>query len=81
MVRKRCEGIVDAADGEQNGKIYSAARMFGSLVAGGVLDEFEAITFLTEAAQAGGHPRDRYPGTIRSGMGAGKRDPIDAPPQ
>lgn len=80
VVNRRCQSIIDAANGEQNAKIYSAARMLGQLVGGGILDHQSAEEALSDAAAAGHHPRDRAKPTIKQGLKRGMREPIYGPP-
>lgn len=80
VIRRRCEDIVNASDGDQNETLYRASAMFGSLVAGALLDEAVAMDALTKAALAGAHPRGRSTPTIRSGLRRGKSNPIYGPP-
>ncbi|WP_334185110.1 hypothetical protein [Novosphingobium sp.] len=81
VVNGRCQAIVDAPNGEQNAAIYASAAKLGQLVAGGILDEYDARNALATAAREGRHPRDRAESTIRSGMMRGRSSPIYGPPE
>lgn len=74
-----CMEIADALNGTQNNAIFRAAARIGGLIAGGLIDEQDAITALAEAARLGGHPKSRATATIRSGIGIGKRSPVMGP--
>ncbi|MER6252901.1 DUF3987 domain-containing protein [Streptomyces sp. NPDC001584] len=75
VVQAECDAITQAADGEQNNAINTAAFSLGTLVGVGALTEGEARADLLAAAHAGNHPEGRARATIESGLRAGMAQP------
>ena len=71
--------VASAAEGSRNITLNNAALKLGSLVAGGELDEAEALAALEAAAAACGLPEKEAKATIESGLGAGLRQPRPRP--
>jgi hypothetical protein len=67
--------VADAAKGERNHLLYTAAIALGQLVAGGALTEHDAATALTDAAGRAGLSATETARTIRSGLRAGAKSP------
>jgi hypothetical protein len=63
--------VVNALDGEQNCKLYWAARRAVEMIGDGVVDADYARELLLEAARYGRHPDDRARKTIDSAFKAG----------
>ena len=71
--------VAAAPSGQRNGTLNAAAYSLGQLVAGGVLDQGEVESALLDAANAAGLSDGEARATIRSGMGAGEKEPRTAP--
>jgi len=78
-LEQECAALAVAPEGGRNTQLNSAAFAVGQLVAGGALDELEAVQRLTEAARACGLGDAEISGTLRSGWEAGQREPRTAP--
>lgn len=63
-------------DGERNSSLYSAAFTFGGLIASNTLNEIEAADLLTSAALVTGLGEKETAATIRSGIEAGRLEPL-----
>ena len=69
--------IRDSVDGQKHGELLKAAKLMGGYVAGGLIDEIEAIRLLeTEIQLKGIDDFDGAKVTIRDGIGYGKNEPI-----
>ena len=69
--------IRDSVDGQKHGELLKAAKLMGGYVAGGLIDEMEAIRLLeTEIQLKGIDDFDGAKVTIRDGIGYGKNEPI-----
>ncbi len=68
-----------AAEGTRNDRLNTAAFSLGQLVAGGELDEHDALSSLEAAARACNLPSNEASATIASGLKAGLADPRSAP--
>ncbi len=68
-----------AAEGTRNDRLNTAAFALGQLVAGGELDEHDALSSLEAAARACGLPNAEASATIASGIVAGFAEPRRAP--
>lgn len=69
--------IRDSVDGQKHGELLKAAKLMGGYVAGGLIDEMEAIRLLeTEIQLKGIDDFDVAKVTIRDGIGYGKNEPI-----
>ena len=68
-----------AIDGSRNDQLNRSAFALGQLVAGGELDEFEAVSMLTTTAQVLGLDAREIPATVKSGMGSGQKYQRTAP--
>lgn len=68
-----------AAEGTRNQQLNTAAFALGQLVAGGELDEHDALSSLEAAARACDLPEGEATATIASGMSAGRAEPRRAP--
>jgi hypothetical protein len=71
--------VAGTAQGSRNQALNEAAFALGQLAAGGELDRQEAESALIGAALAAGLPEPEARKTIASGMGAGEREPRNAP--
>ena len=70
--------IRDSVDGQKHGELLKAAKLMGGYVAGGLIDEIEAIRLLeTEIQLKGIDDFDGAKVTIRDGIGYGKNEPIN----
>jgi hypothetical protein len=67
-----------APEGARNDTLNRAAFAVGQLVAGGELDESEALSQLKNAAEYIGLPTREIESTIQSGINSGKREPRSA---
>ena len=76
---KDCEELGRATDGGRNNLLNVVAAKAGSLIAGGQLNENDAVLAMIEASRTNGLVRDdgmsQVRATIRSGMKAGMRHP------
>ena len=69
--------IRDSVDGQKHGELLKAAKLMGGYIAGGLIDEIEAIRLLeTEIQLKGIDDFDGAKVTIRDGIGYGKNEPI-----
>ena len=69
--------VARAPVGTRNDTLNRAAFVLGRLVGAGLLDAMEAVHELEAAARHAGLGRTETRRTIRSGLGAGRRSPID----
>lgn len=69
--------VARAAVGARNDTLNRAAFALGRLVGAGLLDEASVVRELTTAARYCGLGRSETTGTIRSGLSAGRRQPLD----
>ena len=70
--------IRDSVDGQKHGELLKAAKLMGGYIAGGLIDEIEAIRLLeTEIQLKGIDDFDGAKVTIRDGIGYGKNEPIN----
>jgi hypothetical protein len=67
--------VLKSREGERNGVLNRAAFVIGQLVAVGEIGEIQAQEDLTRAARGSGLSDHEIGATIRSGLGAGKREP------
>lgn len=75
---KECEVLADAAEGTRNDKLNTVACKAGSLIAGGQLDEAEAVNAMLDACRRNGLMADgdkAVRDTIKSGLEAGFKRP------
>lgn len=70
--------LSECPEGLRNAKLNEAAFAVGQLVAGGELEESEALTALEDAARVCGLDSDEIEKTLRSGFRAGKEKPRSA---
>ena len=73
--------LASTPEGQRNDRLNRAAFRAGQLVAGGELDELEAVGALRHAANACGLDELETSKTLASGMAAGKQEPRSAPPR
>ena len=73
--------VARAPVGARNDTLNRAAFALGRLVGAGLLDPTEVVRELSAAAQFAGLGRAESRGTIRSGLTAGRRAPIDQEPR
>jgi len=78
-LEQECAALASTPEGGRNTQLNSAAFAVGQLVAGGALDELEAVQRLTQAARACGLDDAEISGTLRSGWKAGQLQPRTAP--
>ena len=76
-----CADVAGTPEGGRNARLNRAAFAVGQLVAGGELEEHEAVDALLNAALAAGLPEAEARRTIRSGFDTGQREPRTAPPR
>lgn len=74
-----CHAVASEPQGSRNARLNQAAFASGQLVAGGELDEQDAIRSLQHAAAACGLDESEADKTISSGMRAGVQEPRQAP--
>jgi hypothetical protein len=72
--------VARAVVGSRNDTLNRAAFALGRLVGAGLLDERNVTRELTTAARWAGLGRVETARTIRSGLTAGRRQPVDLPP-
>ena len=73
-----CERVASAPVGTRNDTLNRAAFALGRLVGAGLLDQGDVVRELDAAARRCGLGRAEIRRTIRSGLTAGRRSPIDA---
>ncbi len=71
--------VATASEGTRNDRLNTAAFALGQLVAGGELDEHDALSSLEAAARACDLPSSEASATIASGLKAGLAEPRRAP--
>lgn len=73
-----CQMIKDSVDGEKHSAVLKAAKLLGGYVAGGIIDEGEAIRILEAEIQHKSNVKNREAAfkTIRGGIEYGKAEPI-----
>lgn len=74
-----CERVAQAGEGTRNNTLNAAAFSLGQLIASGVLDEFDTIDALENAATRAGLPGHEARATIKSGIRAGFQHPREIP--
>lgn len=75
-----CDRVINAPAGTGNDILNQAAYNIGQIVAGGSLEETEAIAALLDAATANGRrPEEEASKTIHSGLQSGKSQPRTPP--
>jgi hypothetical protein len=72
--------VARAPVGTRNDTLNRAAFALGRLVGGGLLDPGDVVRELDAAARYAGLGRAEIPGTIRSGLNAGRRAPVEPQP-
>ena len=82
VLEQHAEEMAATQPGSRNTELNRHALIVGHYVAGGEINEGEAVAVLGEAARQAGmtEGNDTIMPTIRSGLEAGKRDPQSAPP-
>lgn len=80
VLDKSYSEIGSATSGTRNGTIFVNSIWLGRLVAGGVLDEWQARQHLESAASVCGHSASRARSAIKNGMAKGARNPLYGPP-
>jgi len=78
-LERECASVANTEEGQRNHALNAAAFAIGQLVAGGELDEGEAIAALRSAAEAAGLKSGEIEATIQSGMQSGASDPRTKP--
>lgn len=78
-VDAECGAVASTPEGGRNARLNAASFALGQLIGGGVLDRAEAERSLKDAARACGLPDSEAVRTIRSGIGAGIREPRGVP--
>ena len=78
-LESECQAIVSAPQGTRNDLLNKACFNIGSLVAGGEIDNYLALNYLTQAAKQSGLPTEEIAKTLASGFKAGKDNPRTAP--
>ena len=78
-LENECQAIVSAPQGTRNDRLNKACFSIGGLVAGGEIDNYLALNYLTQAAQQSGLPTEEIAKTLASGFKAGKDNPRTAP--
>jgi P4 family phage/plasmid primase-like protien len=71
------ENVRTAADGERNNTLNNAALKLARFLPHGELEEGELVEALTAAALAAGLEAHEIPGTLKSGISFGTKDPAD----
>lgn len=74
-----CQAVASEPKGSRNARLNQAAFASGQLVAGGEIQEEEALLALQQAAAACGLGEAEADKTIRSGLTAGMAEPRQAP--
>ena len=74
-LESECLRVLQSREGERNETLNKAAFAIGQLVAAGEISEIQAHEELTRAARRSGLNEHEVGATIRSGLGAGKREP------
>ena len=78
-LENECQAIVNAPQGTRNDQFNKSCFSIGGLVAGGVIDNYLALNYLTQAAQKSGLPTEEIAKTLASGFKAGKDNPRTVP--
>ena len=78
-LERECQAIVSAPQGTRNDLLNKACFNIGGLVAGGEIDNYLALNYLTQAAKQSGLPTEEIAKTLASGFKAGKDNPRTAP--
>jgi hypothetical protein len=69
--------IRDSVDGQKHNELLKASKLMGGFIAGGIIDEYEAIRLLeTEILNKGVDDFEGAKITIRDGIAYGKNEPI-----
>ncbi len=77
---RACRAVVGAAPGGRNAALNRAAFSVGRWVGAGLLHERDAAAALYDAARSAGLGDPEIRGTLRSGLLAGARRPVEARP-
>jgi len=80
-LESECLVIATAPEGARNSGLNAACFNIGSLVAGGEINEADALNCLRQSAQQSGLPASEIEKTLASGFQAGKDNPRSAPPR
>lgn len=81
-LQNAAERIAGAPEGDRHGAIFRQAAALGELVAGGVIDEADAVRVCVDAGLALGKSRGEVERTVRDGIEKGKLQPrVPAPRQ
>ena len=78
-LESECLAIARAPEGARNSGLNAACFNIGSLVAGGEINEANALNCLRQSAQKSGLPASEIEKTLASGFQAGKLNPRSAP--
>jgi hypothetical protein len=78
LLRGAYDDAAHAQPGERNNTLSRSAFRYGQVVGAGLLDETAATNALEEAAHQSGLPRREATATIRGGLRAGQRHPLQA---
>lgn len=79
-LERECSELASTAPGQRNDRLNIAAFAIGQLVAGGEIDEGDAVFALSAAARQCGLGDREIGKTLASGLSSGKREPREAPP-
>ena len=78
-MKRECDKLAATREGGRNQQLFRSSAAIFSLVAGGEIDEADALAAIEAAAQACGLPPGETEATINSGRAAGMREPRVAP--
>ena len=78
-LESECLAIARAPEGARNSGLNAASFNIGALVAGGEINEANALNCLRQSAQKSGLPASEIEKTLASGFQAGKLNPRSAP--
>jgi hypothetical protein len=78
-LESECLAIARTPEGARNSGLNAACFNIGALVAGGEINEADALNCLRQSAQQSGLPASEIEKTLASGFQAGKRNPRSAP--
>jgi putative DNA primase/helicase len=76
---KACGRILAATEGERHVVLYREAAAIGELVAGGAIEEAEAVAAMVRAGTAAGKPENEVMRTVRDALDKGAASPRAAP--